>query len=113
MALALRLGRTLSELGDMPAEEYFLWRAFDQQSPLSDTRGDVLAAMIAAAPLQAAGMKVSAVDMLPPWSKRPEQEEDEPEESAADTFFAYLQGRAAIDRSNEPDSPRDSNDSPP
>nr|DAY63738.1 MAG TPA: Minor tail protein T [Caudoviricetes sp.] len=113
MALALRLGRTLSELDDMPAEEYFLWRAFDQQSPLSDTRGDVLAAMIAAAPLQAAGMKVSAVDMLPPWSKRPEQEEDEPEESAADTFFAYLQGRAAIDRSNEPDSPRDSNDSPP
>jgi hypothetical protein len=68
---------------------------------------------MAAAPLQAAGMKVSAVDMLPPWSKRPEQEEDEPEESAADTFFAYLRGRAAIDRSNEPDSPRDSNDSPP
>lgn len=113
MALALRLGRTLSELDDMPAEEYFLWRAFDQQSPLSDTRGDVLAAMMAAAPLQAAGMKVSALDMLPPWSKRPEQEEDEPEESAADTFFAYLRGRAAIDRSKEPDSPRDSNDSPP
>ncbi|MFV7465682.1 hypothetical protein [Pseudomonas shirazica] len=113
MALALRLGRTLSELDDMPAEEYFLWRAFDLQSPLSDARGDVLAAMMAAAPLQAAGMKVSAVDMLPPWSQRPEQEDDEPEESAADTFFAYLQGRAAIDRSNEPDSPRDSNDSPP
>ncbi|WP_065110713.1 phage tail assembly protein T [Pseudomonas sp. C5pp] len=113
MALALRLGRTLSELDDMPAEEYFLWRAFDQQSPLSDARGDVLAAMMAAAPLQAAGMKVSAVDMLPPWSQRPEQEDDEPEESPADTFFAYLQGRAAIDRSNEQDSPRDSNDSPP
>ena len=113
MALALRLGRTLSELDDMPAEEYFLWRAFDQQSPLSDARGDVLAAMVAAAPLQAAGMKVSAVDMLPPWSQRPEQEDDEPEESPADTFFAYLQGRAAIDRGHEQDSPRDSNDSPP
>ncbi|MCE0923336.1 hypothetical protein LU673_25515 [Pseudomonas alloputida] len=113
MALALRLGRTLSELDDMPAEEYFLWCAFDLQSPLSDARGDVLAAMMAAAPLQAAGMKVSAVDMLPPWSQRPEQEDDEPEDAAADTFFAYLKGRAAIDRSNEPDSPRDSNDSPP
>lgn len=105
MALALRLGKTLGEIDAMPAEEYFLWRAFDQQSPLSDARGDVLAAMIAAAPLQAAGMKVSAVDMLPPWSKRPEVEDDEEEESPADTFFAYLQGRAAITRSEENDSP--------
>ncbi|MBF8694901.1 phage tail assembly protein T [Pseudomonas fulva] len=113
MALALRLGRTLSELDHMPAEEYFLWRAFDQQSPLSDARGDVLAAMVAAAPLQAAGMKISAADMLPPWSTRPEQDEEEPEASAADTFFAYLQGRAAIERSKEQDSLRDSNDSPP
>ena len=105
MALALRLGKTLGELDSMPVEEYFLWRAFDQQSPLSDARGDVLAAIVAAAPLQAAGMKVSAADMLPPWSKRPEVEEDEEEESAANTFFAYLQGRAAVTRGEAHDHP--------
>lgn len=105
MALALRLGKTLGELDSMPAEEYFLWRAFDQQSPLSDARGDVLAAIMAAAPLQAAGMKISAMDMLPPWSQRPEVDDAEEEESPADTFFAFLQGRAAITDAEEQDAP--------
>lgn len=98
MALSLRLGKTLAELGDMPAEEYFLWRAFDEQSPISDIRHDVLSAIQAAAPLQAAGMKVSAMDMLPPWSKSAEAEEvqEDEAEDKAETFFAFLRGRAAV-----------------
>lgn len=98
MALCLRLGKTLDELKAMPAEEFFLWRAFDAESPISDVRGDVLAAITAAAPLQAAGMKVSAMDMLPPWSKQAgpaEQGEDEAEDKA-ETFFAFLRGKAAL-----------------
>lgn len=98
MALCLRLGKTLGDLQAMPAEEFFLWRAFDAQSPISDVRADVLAAITAAAPLQAAGMKVSALDMLPPWSKQTddsEQEEHEAEDKA-ETFFAFLRGKAAI-----------------
>lgn len=101
MTLALRLGKTLGELADMPAEEYFLWQAFDRQSPISDVRGDVLAAIIAAAPLQAAGMKVSAGDMLPQWAPvavtdNAPADAGEFVEDKAETFFAFLRGKAAI-----------------
>jgi hypothetical protein len=98
MALCLRLGKSLGELNAMSAEEFFLWRAFDAESPISDVRGDVLAAITAAAPLQAAGMKISAMDMLPPWSskvEKPEQEDDAAEDKA-ETFFAFLRGKAAL-----------------
>ena len=80
----------------MPAEEYFLWRAYDADSPISDVRADVLSAIVAAAPLQAAGMKVSAKDMLPPWAKRVEEDQQqEDDEDKAETFFAFLRGKAA------------------
>lgn len=107
MALCLRLGKTLGELNAVPAEEFFLWRAFDEQSPISDVRGDVLAAITAAAPLQAAGMKVSAMDMLPPWSSKtsqPDTDEDEAEDKA-ETFFAFLRGKAALSAAQSETAP--------
>lgn len=74
-----------------------LWRAYDRISPISDMRHDVLASIVAAAPLQAAGAKVTALDMLPPWSRlndTPEQAEED-DADPAETFFAFLRGKAA------------------
>ncbi|WP_218571766.1 phage tail assembly protein T [Stutzerimonas degradans] len=88
----------------MPVEEFLLWRAYDRESPIGDMRQDVMGAIIAAAPLQAAGAKVSAADMLPPWSRLSAEQEAagaEPEEDAAETFFAFLRGRAAVTASAE------------
>lgn len=68
MKLALRLGRTLQELrNEMSAEELRLWIAFNEISPIGDERSDIQTAIMAAAPLQAQGAKISAVDMLPTW----------------------------------------------
>ncbi|OOV95905.1 hypothetical protein MF6394_22735 [Pseudomonas sp. MF6394] len=68
MTLALRLGMTLQDLRSrMSAEELFLWMAYNQESPLSDTRGDIQASIIAASVFQAQGAKVSAVDLMPKW----------------------------------------------
>lgn len=98
MALCLRLGKTLGELDAMPAEELFLWRAYDRISPIGDIRGDVQAAMTAAAVFQAAGAKVSAADLLPQWGK---PVEEEPEEDTAESFFAWLKGRAVVTAAEE------------
>lgn len=68
MTLALRLGRTVGELLDgMTAAELLLWRAYDAESPLSDQRGDVHAALIASSVYQSQGGKVSLADLLPRW----------------------------------------------
>lgn len=68
LTLALRLGMTLQDLRSrMSAEELFLWMAYNQESPLSDTRGDIQASIIAASVFQAQGTKVSAVDLMPKW----------------------------------------------
>ena len=68
LTLALRLGMTLQDLRSrMSAEELFLWMAYNQESPLSDTRGDIQASIIAASAFQAQGAKVSAVDLMPKW----------------------------------------------
>ncbi len=68
LTLALRLGMTLQDLRSrMSAEELFLWMAYNQESPLSDTRGDIQASIIAASVFQAQGAKVSAVDLMPKW----------------------------------------------
>ena len=49
MMLALRLGRTLQELGrDMTSEELTLWRAFDETEPLRDWRHDLGFGVVAA-----------------------------------------------------------------
>jgi hypothetical protein len=82
----------------MPVEEFMLWRAYDRVSPIGDMRHDVLASIMAAAPLQAAGAKVTALDMLPPWSRIKRDDPEQPEEDEAEpaeTFFAFLRGRAA------------------
>lgn len=68
MNLLFRLGMTLQDLRSrMSAEELFLWMAYNQESPLSDTRGDIQASIIAASVFQAQGAKVSAVDLMPKW----------------------------------------------
>ena len=68
LTLALRLGMTLQDLRSrMSAEELFLWMAYNQESPLSDTRGDIQASIIAASVFQAQGAKVSAVDLMTKW----------------------------------------------
>jgi hypothetical protein len=70
LTLALRLGMTLQDLRSrMSAEELFLWMAYNQESPLSDTRGDIQASIIAASVFQAQGAKVSAVDLMPKWKE--------------------------------------------
>lgn len=97
LALALRLGKTLQELrSEMSAEELLLWKAYNEQSPISDMRGDVQAAITAAAALQAQGAKISAVDMLPKWTPEPEAltEEQQVDEGEA-MLKAFLVGAVA------------------
>ena len=97
LTLALRLGMTLQDLRSrMSAEELFLWMAYNQESPLSDTRGDIQASIIAASVFQAQGAKVSAVDLLPKWKHEPEQVIDDAAqaEEGAEMFRAYLMLKA-------------------
>lgn len=95
LTLALRLGKTLNEISDqVSAEELFLWQAFDRESPLGDQRGDVLAAIIAAASFQAQGAKVSALDLMPVWAG--ERIEVDEQEEGEDLLKNYLTERAGI-----------------
>ena len=95
MTLALRLGKTLQEIcNQLSAEELFLWQAYDRESPLSDQRADVLAAITAAASFQAQGAKVTALDLLPTWRVEP-QEADEQEEGE-EILRTYLSDRADL-----------------
>lgn len=89
MALALRLGKTLSELIEqLSAEELFLWQAFNRESPISDVRGDVQTALLAAAVFQAQGAKVTPLDLLPKW--RAEIETSDNDESGEVQLRQYL-----------------------
>ncbi|ARB31742.1 DUF4035 domain-containing protein [Pseudomonas tolaasii] len=98
MALALRLGMTLQDLRErMSAEELLLWMAYDQGSPISDSRGDILAAVTAAAAFQAQGAKVSALDLIPKWKPdavTPVDEEREAEQGE-ELFRTFLMASAA------------------
>ena len=59
MMLALRMGRTLSELRrEMSASEIMMWAEFDRFSPLGDERADIRAAQIVSAVYGAQGVKV-------------------------------------------------------
>jgi len=74
MSLALRLGRTLQELRDtLTASELKMWIEFDRISPIGDWRGDVHAAQISVATLNAQGGKFTIPDVMLKWG---EQEED-------------------------------------
>lgn len=100
LTLALRLGMTLQDLRSrMSAEELFLWMAYNQESPLSDARGDIQASIIAASVFQARGAKVSAVDLLPKWKEEPALVVDEAAqaEEGAELFKAFLMVKAQDD----------------
>ena len=65
MSLALRLGRTLHELRQtLTASELKMWIAFDRVTPIGDWRGDVQAAQIAVATLNAQGGKYGIEDVI-------------------------------------------------
>ncbi|MFJ5469404.1 phage tail assembly protein T [Pectobacterium carotovorum] len=69
MALALRMGRTLSELRqEMTASELRMWIEYDKTSPLCDTRGDIQTAQIVSAVYGAQGVKVPLTDAMLDWS---------------------------------------------
>ena len=93
LTLALRLGMTLQDLRSrMSAEELFLWMAYNQESPLSDARGDIQASIIAASVFQAQGAKVSAVDLMPKWKDEAAAVVDEAAEAeeGEQLFKAFL-----------------------
>lgn len=94
LTLALRLGMTLQNLREnMSAEELFLWQAYNEESPLSDSRGDIQAAIIAASSLQAQGAKVTPMDLLPQWKAEKPAAEQAPEEGE-ELFKAFLMASA-------------------
>lgn len=65
MRLALRLGRTLSELRhSLSASEAMMWMEFDRVSPLGDERGDIRNAQIVKAVFGAQGMNVALKDAM-------------------------------------------------
>ena len=68
MSLALRMGRTLSELRqNMPASELMMWIEFDRQSPVGDIRGDIQAAQVVSAIYGSQGAKVPLEDAILRW----------------------------------------------
>lgn len=76
MTLALRLGKTLSELQrNLSASELLCWLAYDRVSPVGDERGDIQAAQIAAAVYQSQGGKVALRDVLLQW-REPDADSD-------------------------------------
>ncbi|POU76061.1 hypothetical protein C3370_03660 [Leclercia sp. LSNIH7] len=84
MSLALRMGRTLSELRqNMTASELLMWIEFDRQSPVGDIRGDIQAAQIVSAVYGAQGVKVPLDDAILCWSSD--------EQSAPEDPFAGLE----------------------
>lgn len=97
LTLALRLGMTLQDLKqNMSAEELFLWQAYNEDSPLSDARGDIQAAIIASSTLQAQGAKVTPMDLLPQWKVEKPAAEQAPEEGE-ELFKAFLMAKAVDD----------------
>jgi hypothetical protein len=76
MSLALRLGRTLHELREtLTASELKMWLAFDRLCPIGDWRGDIQAAQISTAILNAQGGKATISEMVLKWGQTEEEEE--------------------------------------
>lgn len=66
--MALRLGRTVHELSQtLTASEMKMWIAYDRLSPIGDWRGDVQAAQVASAAINAQGGKLGINDVLLKW----------------------------------------------
>ncbi|MFU2317971.1 phage tail assembly protein T [Rahnella sp. PCH160] len=75
-SLALRLGRTVHELRQtLTASELKMWIAYDRLSPIGDWRGDVQAAQVATATINAQGGKLSLNDVLLKWGQTDEEKE--------------------------------------
>ena len=69
MSLALRMGKTLSELrGSMPASEVMLWAEYDRISPIGDERGDIQTAQLVSAIYGSQGAKVAIDEATLQWS---------------------------------------------
>lgn len=98
MRLALRLGRTLNELGQtMSSEEFELWVALYQDEPWDETRADLRAGIIASTISNWAGMMrkeglppASPADYMP-FLKLGEVESDGPEEPDPLVYFSQFQ----------------------
>lgn len=81
MALALRLGRTLSELRQtMTTSELLMWAEYDRISPIGDIRGDIRNAQVVSAIFGAQGVKVPIADAMLSWEAEVQSED------AADPF---------------------------
>ena len=69
MTLALKLGKTLSELRhSMSASELLMWGEFDRLSPVGDERSDILNAQIVSALYGSQGVKVSIDEAQIQWA---------------------------------------------
>ena len=89
MSLALRMGRTLSELRQsMTASELLMWIEFDRQSPVGDIRGDIQAAQIISAIYGSQGAKVQLDDAILRWG--------DGEQSAPKDPFAALEAALTV-----------------
>ena len=74
--MALRLGRTVHELRQtLTASEMKMWIAYDRLSPIGDWRGDVQAAQVATAAINAQGGKLGINDVLLKWGQSAEEGE--------------------------------------
>ncbi len=92
MSLALRLGRTLSELRQsMTASELMMWIEFDRNNPIGDVRGDIQAAQITSAVYGSQGVKTTLNDVLLQWTGD--------ENAEAEDHFASLE--AALDAATQ------------
>jgi len=70
------LGRTVHELRQtLTASELKMWIAYDRLSPIGDWRGDVQAAQVATAAINAQGGKLSLNDVLLKWGQTEEEKE--------------------------------------
>lgn len=70
------MGRTVHELRQtLTASELKMWIAYDRLSPIGDWRGDVQAAQVATATINAQGGKLSLSDVLLKWGQTEEEKE--------------------------------------
>lgn len=91
MSLALRLGRTLEELGEtMSSAEFGMWLELYKIAPWDDVRGDLQAGIVAATIVNAAGMRRKPgsapsmpLDFMPLTKDAPESKEEDPLEHFA------------------------------
>ncbi|MCS5452495.1 DUF4035 domain-containing protein [Enterobacter huaxiensis] len=86
MTLALRMGKTLSELmASLSVSEFRLWLAYNAKSPIGDTRGDIQTASIVSAIYGSQGGKVKLEEALLKWG-----DSETEEKSAFETFLEGL-----------------------